>query len=161
MADTLIAYFSWSGRSAALARKLYRAVPQSELYHIATKRTYAKRFLHCAAQAAGEKRRDERPEIQVHLSGKQVSKFDRIILIYPIWCGSCPMAVKTFLEGIRTDRLDLFPIALSMKTDAKKSVEDIRSSAPKAAIAEGLRLSGKKSDSQESFDSVMRYLGLD
>ncbi len=160
MADTLIAYFSWSGRSAALAQKLYRNLPGSSLYHIATKRSYAKHFVSCAAQAAAEKKKNERPDLQTHLSGKQVMKYDRMILIYPIWCGTCPMAVRTFLEGIRTERLDLFPVALSMKTDVRKSVEDIRLSAPKAAVAEGLRLSGKKSGEEEAYEAVMRYLGL-
>ena len=160
MADTLIAYYSWSGRSAALARKLHRNLPGSELYHIATKRKYSRRFPVCAEQAFVEKRRNERPDIQVHLSGKQMLKFDRIILIYPIWCGTCPMAVLTFLEGIRTDRLDLFPIALSMTSSAAKSVEDLRKSAPDAAMAEGLSLKGKRADTEESYESVMKYLGL-
>lgn len=160
MADTLIAYYSWSGRSAALARKLSQSIPESELYHIATKKNYSRHFAVCAEQAYMEKRRNERPDIQIHLSGKQMLKFERILLIYPIWCGTCPMAVRTFLESVRTDRLDLFPIALSMTSSAAKSVEDIRESAPKAAIAEGLSLKGKKADSEESFKAVMKYLGL-
>ncbi len=160
MSDTLIAYYSWSGRSAALAEKLYRNIPGSRIYHIAAKRKYSGNFLICSGQAIREKKKNARPEIQVQLSGKQMLKYDRIILIYPIWAGTCPMAVLTFLEGIKTDRLDIFPISLSMKSDALKSVEDIRSSAPKAAIAEGLSLKGKKSGSKESYDSVMKYLGL-
>ncbi len=160
MADTLIAYYSWSGRSAALAAKLHDDIPGSNLYHIETKRKYSGSFFICAGQAMREKKKDARPEIKVQLSGKQMLKYDRVILIYPIWAGTCPMAVRTFLEGIRTDRLDLFPVALSMKSDARKSVEDIHSSAPKAAIAEGLALKGKKSDSKEAWDAVMKYLGI-
>ena len=160
MADTLIAYYSWSGRSAALARKLHRSLPGSELYHIAAKRKYSKNFAICAEQAYMEKRRNERPDIQVHLTGKQMMKFERMILVYPIWCGTCPMAVRSFLESVRTDRLDIFPVALSMKSSAGKSVADIRDSAPKAAVAEGLTLKGKKSDSLEAYEKVMSYLGL-
>ena len=160
MADTLIAYYSWSGRSAVLARKLYRNISGSELYHIASKRKYSKHFVICAGQAFLEKRRRERPDIQIHLSGKQMLKYDRMILIYPIWWGTCPMSVRTFLEGIRTDRLDVFPIALSMSSNAEKSVADICDAAPKAAVAEGLSLKGKRADSEKSFEEVMRYLGL-
>ena len=87
MADTLIAYYSWSGRSAALATKLYQSIPGSELYHIETKRNYSRHFAVCAEQAFMEKRRNERPDIRVHLTGKQMLKYDRVILIYPIWCG--------------------------------------------------------------------------
>ena len=160
MADTLIAYYSWSGRSAALSRKLHRSLPGSELYHIEAKRKYSRHFIFCAKQAFMEKRRNERPDIRVHLTGKQMLKYDRVILIYPIWCGTCPMAVRTFLESIRTDRLDLFPVSLSMTSTAAKSLSDIRESAPKAAIAEGLSLKGRKSDSAESVEAVMTYLGL-
>ena len=160
MADTLIAYFSWSGQSARLAEKLRDHIPGSERYHILTKRVYAKGFFHCVVQARKEQKNEVLPELMNQLTGKQMLKYDRIILIYPIWCGTCPMAVKTFLEGIRTDRLDLFPIALSRSSGVSKSVEDIRSSAPEAAIAEGLRIQGKTADSQEAYDAVMEYLGL-
>lgn len=160
MADTLIAYFSWSGQSARLAEKLRDHIPDSERYHILTKQTYAKGFFGCAGQARKELKQDARPELLNQLTGKQMLKYDRIILIYPIWCGTCPRAVNTFLEGIRTDRLDIFPVALSRSTDVRRSVEDIRKSAPKAAIAEGITIKGKKSQTQEAYDAIMEYLGL-
>ena len=54
MADTLIAYYSWSGRSAALAAKLHDDIPGSDLYHIETKRKYSGSFFICAGQAMQE-----------------------------------------------------------------------------------------------------------
>lgn len=160
MADTLIAYFSWGGKSAALASKLHNAIDGSDVYHIITQRRYSGSFFITVGQALREKKHDARPALKVQLSGKQMLKYDRVILIYPIWGGTCPMAVRTFLEGIRTDRLDIFPISLSHASGALQSVIDIKKSAPEAAVAEGLALKGRDADSYESFEKVMKYLGL-
>ncbi len=158
--DTLIVYYSWSGNSEKLAKNLNEAIFSSDIFKIRTKRKYSTSFFVAAFQAGREKRKKTRPEIIETVSGKKLSKYERIILIYPIWDGSCPMAVLTFLESIKTEGLDIFPISTSSSVTLGSSLRDIRGSAPEANIAEGLAVPGKVADTQKAVNTVFHYLGL-
>lgn len=159
-AETLIVYYSWSGNSEKLAKNLHQAIIGSDLFKIVTKRKYSASFFLAAFQAGREKRKHARPEIEGGIAGKKMSKYERIILIYPIWDGSCPMCVLTFLESIKTKDLDIFPISTSSSVTLGSSLKAIRESAPEANIAEGLAVPGKTADTQKAVNTVFHYLGL-
>lgn len=159
-ADTLIVYYSWSGKSEKLAKNLNEALIGSDIFKIRTKRKYSTSFFIACFQAGREKRKKARPEIMDSIAGKKMAKYERIILVYPIWCGSCPMAILTFLESIKTKDLDIFPISTSASITLGSSLADIKKSAPEANIAEGLAVPGKVADTQKAVNTVFHYLGL-
>ena len=95
MAKTLIAYFSWSGKTKALARAV--AVKcGADLFEIRTIKEYSRLYVLAVAQAKLEHVKNEHPAI----FGKPVgfAAYDKILLGFPIWWFTCPNVILSFLE---------------------------------------------------------------
>ncbi|HPJ36464.1 MAG TPA: flavodoxin [Spirochaetota bacterium] len=91
----LIAYFSWSGNSRGIARKIQEKTG-GDLFEISTVTPYSRDYSTALKEAQRDQRSDARPELKTHI--KDMSKYDIIILGYPNWWASIPMPVAAFLE---------------------------------------------------------------
>ena len=81
--------------------------------------------------AAGkELRKNARPPIE----DIDVSGYDKIILVYPLWWGRVPMPVATFLEGADFSGKDIYLIATQGSSGYGSSVEDVRKMAAGAEV---------------------------
>jgi flavodoxin len=136
---TLIAWFSWGGTCRALAEQLGNALP-AETFQIARSEDYPSDYNECVKQSVSEKQANARPDLKSEVP--DASGFNRIILIYPNWCGTCPMPVFSFLDQFQTAGRMIFPICLNGGSGLASSVADIKAAAPQAAVREGLSLSG-------------------
>ena len=82
--------------------------------------------------AGKELRSNARPDIEpVNVSG-----YDSIILVYPIWWGTVPMPVATFLESTDLSGKHIYLIATQGSSGFVKSTEDIRGMAEGAEVTE-------------------------
>lgn len=136
---TLIAWFSWGGTCKALAEQLGSTLP-AETFRIARREDYPAEYGECVKQAVSEKQANARPELKDEVP--DASGFGRIILIYPNWCGTCPMPVFSFLERFQTAGRMIYPICLNGGSGLASSVADIKAGAPQAAVRDGLSLDG-------------------
>lgn len=75
-----------------------------------------------------------RPEIK----DIDVSNYNDIILVYPIWWGTIPMPVATFLENNSFDGKNIYLIATQGSSGFVSSTKDIRSLVPNATVEEGI-----------------------
>jgi len=109
MSDVLIAYYSRrvqnyaSGDIKDLARGnaeilagFAAEATGGTLFEIDTAKQYPEDYNACTEAALGEKNAHARPELRGHL--KNADAYDTIVLVYPNWWGTMPMAVYTFLE---------------------------------------------------------------
>lgn len=69
-----------------------------------------------------------------------ISDYDSVILIYPVWWGTIPMPVATFLEDNDWDGKTLNLIATHGGTGFGSSADDIRELVPAATVVEGLSI---------------------
>ena len=82
---------------------------------------------------AGRELRDKaRPDI----APVDVSGYDDIILVYPLWWGTVPMPVATFLEGTDLSGKHIYLIATQGSSGFSKSTADIRDMAKGADVTE-------------------------
>ena len=65
-----------------------------------------------------------------------ISGYDSVILIYPLWWGTVPPAVSTFLEGNDFTGKTVYLIATQGSSGFSSSTEDIREQAPGAEVKE-------------------------
>lgn len=95
MGKNLVAYFSYSGNAKKIA-KMVSEVANAELYEIIPQVPYSSDYQECVDQARQEISENARPVI----AGEDVKmeQFDRIILVFPNWCSTCPMIVLSFVE---------------------------------------------------------------
>lgn len=80
-----------------------------------------------------------RPQLQTVDS--DMEQYRVIYLGYPIWHGTAPMPVFTFLEAYDLTGKTVVPFCTSGGSGIRESVSDIRDSCPGAVVLEGLRVS--------------------
>lgn len=97
---------------------------------------YPSSYADTVVVAGKELKNDVRPEIEeIDISG-----YDSIILVYPIWWGTIPMPVATFLENHDFSGKKLYLLATQGSTGFGSSTEDITNLADGAEVIEGLSI---------------------
>ena len=97
-----------------------------------TGKKYSSSYGATVGEAIDEINAGARPEIEpIDISG-----YDSVILIYPLWWGTVPPAVSTFLEGNDFSGKTVYLIATQGSSGFSSSTEDIRTQAPGAEVVE-------------------------
>ncbi|MDE7084968.1 MAG: hypothetical protein K2O81_06960 [Clostridia bacterium] len=159
----LIAYFSWSGTTTRLAEHVKTMLPNATLYQIERETPYEGSYNDVAyGEAKDEADNNARPPIKNPISVEEMSEYDAIIVMYPIWWHTAPMVVGTFLETYDLSGKDIYPITQSASMDMSQfnqSYSFIRECATlngrTPTVHEGL---GTKATS--AIDTYLRQYGL-
>ncbi len=110
---TLVAYFSASGVTAHVAKKLAKAIG-ADLHEIAPAQPYTAADLDWrnrqSRSSVEMKDETSRPALAERMSAEG---YDAILVGFPIWWGVAPRAVNTFLEGCGTEGKIVVPFATS------------------------------------------------
>jgi hypothetical protein len=67
---------------------------------------------------------------------------DKLVLGYPNWWGTVPMAVKTFLDAVDLSGVTIAPLCTNEGSGLGGSVGDLRRSYPAARVVDGLSITG-------------------
>lgn len=151
--STLVAYFSRAGQNyghggvinlpkgnTEILAEAIAADLDVPLFKIDTVSPYPKDYFATTDQAKRELREKARPAIKGPLPSMEgVSK---IVLGYPNWWGTVPMAVKTFLDSIDLEGVTIAPLCTNEGSGLGGSVGDLRRSYPAARVVEGLSITG-------------------
>ena len=151
--STLVAYYSRAGQNyvngsvADLAKGntevLAEAISEelgAPLFKIDTVEPYPADYFATTDQAKRELRDQARPAIQGPLPSME--GVDAIVLGYPNWWGTMPLAVKTFLDSIDLAGVTVAPLCTNEGSGLGGSVRDLRRSYPAADVKEGLSIRG-------------------
>lgn len=133
----LIAYFSHTGNTELAAWQIQAAVG-GQLFAIQTEVPYPQDKSECGKIAKQELAGNERPPLAADLA--DISQYDTIFIGYPVWYGTTPMAVRTFLEAHDFSGKVLVPFCTIKKSGIEKSLDAIATSCPQADITKGLAL---------------------
>ena len=113
-----------------------------DLFKIETSRKYTDEYYKATEEAKEEKNNQERPEV-LNLP-ENLDKYDTIYLCYPIWWGTCPMAVFTFLEHYDFASKTIIPFCSHEGSGKSESVDDIKKTCPNAIIKDYFETRGYK-----------------
>ena len=110
---TLVAYFSASGVTARVAKRLAKAIG-ADLHEIAPAQPYTAADLDWrdrqSRSSVEMKDETSRPALAERMSAEG---YDAILVGFPIWWGVAPRVVNTFLEGCGTEGKIIVPFATS------------------------------------------------
>ena len=95
------------GNTAKVAEKLH-ALVGGDMYEIKSASPYPETYKETVAAAVAELSAGIRPELAAPVP--DVSEYDAVILAYPNWCGTAPMAVRTFLESADFSGKRILPV---------------------------------------------------
>ncbi|MBO7674145.1 MAG: hypothetical protein J6S63_03970 [Atopobiaceae bacterium] len=168
MAKVLIAYFSHAGQNYShggirnlpvgntevVAKKLNALVP-SDLFYIDTVKKYPDDHMAKIKIAKQQFESGARPELTARV--ENMDAYDTVILAYPNWWTTMPMAVCTFLESYDFSGKTICPLITHGGSGFSDSLDDIARLCPGAHIARGLAINGD--DVQNCDRTLEAWLG--
>ena len=172
MAKTLIAFFSRAdenyfggsmkyievGNTEIVAGKIKNMI-DADIFKIEMKTPYAKDYNTCIAQAKEHKNQNARPELLA--LPDSIEKYDTVILGYPNYWGTMPMAVFTFLDAFDFSEKTILPLCTNEGSGMGSSESDIKKLCAGADVKKGLPLNGSsvaRADAQ--IESWLKTNGL-
>ena len=138
MSKKLVAYFSASGVTGSVAKKLAEATG-ADLYEIkpAVKYTSADLNWNDSSSRSSVEMKDKTSRPAIADKDADISGHDVIFLGFPIWWYVAPTIINTFLEAYDFGGKKIILFATSGGSGFGKAVEGLKPSAPKAEICEG------------------------
>ena len=153
MSKTLIVYFSrkgenyWNGSIRNLSRGNTEIVAEmiadltgGDLFQVETVKTYAEDYYACIDEAKKELQEGARPELKQY--SDNLDSYENIVIGFPNWWGTMPMAMFTFLEHYDLTGKKIIPFCTNEGSGMGQSEEDIRKICPGAYVGSGLSIKG-------------------
>ncbi len=149
----LIVYYSRKGQNyvgsrivnlpvgnTEVAAKMAQEITGGDIFEICTVKSYPVDYTETTEVATVEKRTNARPELSSYVVN--MDQYDTIILGYPNWWGTFPMAVFTFLEEYDFTGKTILPFCTHEGSGLGGSERDIRKLCPDAKVLPGLDIRG-------------------
>ena len=145
MSKKLVAYFSASGTTAAVAKILAEAA-EADLYEIKPQTPYTRADLNW---------QDKKSRSSVEMNDKSfrppladrdahIEDYDTIFLGFPIWWYTAPTIINTFLESYDFTGKTIILFATSGGSGLGRTASDLKASASGAVIRDGKLLNGRQ-----------------
>ena len=167
MAKALIAYFSRADENYFGGAMRYVKVGNTEIvvnlmkdlidadtFKIEMKSPYSPVYMTCIEEAKKDLRSKARPGLVSYLNG--IDGYDAVILAYPNYWGTIPMAVATFLERYDFTGKTILPLCTNEGSGMGGSERTIKQCAPGAEVKKGLPITGSRA--ADSTADVKRWL---
>ncbi len=140
MGNILVAYFSGSGTTAALSKKLAEGI-KADLFEIVPANPYSEADLDWqdsnSRSSIEMQDKSFRPEIINRISN--MSDYEEIFLGFPIWWYREPSIIDTFLESYDMKGKKIIPFATSGGSDIDDAVISMQSVVNGAVVVKGKR----------------------
>lgn len=140
----LIAYFSWSGNTKAVAEEIHKQIG-GELVEIVPETAYPTSYNATVDKAKQEQQANARPAVKTKIP--DFSQYDMVFLGYPNWWGSYPMPVATFIESLNWQGKTVAPFFTHGGGGVQRCQSDLTKLLPNASFAPYLALSGNSARS--------------
>ena len=145
MSKVLVTYFSASGVTKKVAEKI-ASIINGDLFEIEPKEKYTDADLDWTNKQSRSslemKNKSFRPEMKEN--SLDISKYDIILIGFPIWWGVAPTVVNTFIESKNWEGKTLIPFCTSGGSGMSYAENDLRKTYPNYNWKEGKRLTGKE-----------------
>jgi len=149
----LIAYYSRRGENyvsgdivnlpvgnTEVAAGMIQKLTGGETFRIDTVKQYPADYHEATEVAQQELRQNARPELASHLDN--IGDYDLVILGYPNWWGTMPMAVFSFLQEYDLSGKTILPFCTHEGSGLGRSCSDIKKLCPSATVSGGLAIQG-------------------
>lgn len=139
----LIAYFSCTGNTKAVAEKI-ASLTGGEIYEIVPAEPYTSADINYSDSNCRANREMNDPDARPQIGSAEIdfSEYDTVIIGYPIWWGTMPKIINTFLDKYDLSGKNILPFCTSGGSGITRSVSEIRTAEPAATVRDGLRATG-------------------
>ena len=143
--NSAVIYFSATGTTKNVASKI-ASLSGSDIIEIIPKEKYTSKDLDYNNDCRANKEQNDsksRPEIENEID---ITKYDTIYLGYPIWWGTNPRIILTFLDKYDLTGKTIILFCTSGSSSIDKSISDLKSYNTNLNIKDGKRFSLSDSD---------------
>ena len=161
MAKTLIAFFSRADENyfggamryvkvgnTEIAAGIMKELIEADTFKIEMKAPYSPVYMTCIEEAKKDLRAGARPELKS--MPENIDGYDTIVLAYPNYWGTMPMAVYTFLEHFDFTGKTILPLCTNEGSGMGSSERDIKKTCPGAEVKKGLPVTGSAAANSRS-----------
>ena len=162
----LIAFFSRAGENINVGfiekgnthviAEIIAELTGAEMFKIETVTPYPESYSETTDIAKREQDENARPELSTHV--ENMDQYDIILLGYPNWWGTMPMAVFTFLEEYDFAGKTVSPFCTHEGSGLGRSERDLASLLPEVTLMDGLAIRGSNVNSDQARESVSDWL---
>ena len=140
MADVLVAYFSASGVTAALAERLAGAIG-ADLFEIVPEEIYTAKDLDWRNQESRSsvERNDRTSLPAIGSKVDDINKYGTVFVGFPVWWYREPSIIDSFMEAYDFTGKTVVPFATSGSSGIGDSSANMQALAPGAKVTEGKR----------------------
>lgn len=131
------------GNTEVIANQI-KELCNTDVYKIEMKKPYSKVYNTCIDEAKKDLQANARPEI-LNMPAN-IDDYDNIILAYPNYWGTAPVAVFTFLESFDFSKKTVYPLCTNEGSGMGRSEADIKKIA-KCEVKKGLSIIGSNVNS--------------
>ena len=170
--NVLIVYFSHEGEAYAAgkivtlkigntraAAEMMAGMTGADLHRIEPIQPYPFNYMETVKIAQKEQKQNARPKLQE--TNLAMASYDTVILGYPNWWGTMPMAVFTFLEQYDFSGKTILPFCTHEGSGMGHSESDIKKLCPDAKLGQGLAITGNKvNKAQKDIENWLKKSGI-
>ena len=167
MAKTLIAFFSRADENyfggamryvktgnTEIVCGIMKEMIDADVFKIEMKHPYSPVYMTCIEEAKRDLREKARPEL-VSMPDS-LDGYDTVVLAYPNYWGSMPMAVYTFLEHFDFTGKTILPLCTNEGSGMGGTEREIKRACPGADVKRGLPVTG--GSAADSGPALRRWL---
>ncbi len=147
--NSLVVYFSATGNTKTLAEKI-AALSGSDIYEIVPEIPYTSADLNYNDNGSRATREQNDASARPAISGsvENIESYDTIFIGYPIWWGTMPKIINTFLESYDFSGKTIMPFCTSGSTGISTSVSALKTACPNSDVKDGFRGTSSTTNTQ-------------
>ena len=126
-------------------------------YKIIPEKEYPENYEETLQYVQNEQSSKARPAIKDPLT--DISKYDTILLGYPIWYGHIPNILMNQLELLNLEGKTIYPFNTHEGSGVGNSINEIKKYAPKAIIKNGFPVSWTDARGEISHERIKKWFG--
>lgn len=136
-----VIYFSCTGNTRTAAERI-RDLTGADLIELVPEQPYTSQDLDYNDESCRANQEQKDPAARPRIAGQplDLSQYGTIYLGYPIWQGTAPRIINTFLDSYDLTGKTIRPFCTSGSSGIETSVADIRAAAPGVDVTAGLRI---------------------
>ncbi|HIW58236.1 MAG TPA: NAD(P)H-dependent oxidoreductase [Firmicutes bacterium] len=147
--NALIVYFSCTGNTEGIAQRI-SGITGADMYEIIPEVPYTSDDLNynVSDSRANIEMNDENARPAISGTIDDIADYDTIILGYPIWWGTIPRIINTFIDSYDLTGKTIIPFCTSGSSGIENSVSRLRELLPGSNVTDGLRASSSTTDAE-------------
>lgn len=149
----LVVYFSHSGNTRELANQIHERVG-GDVFELVPVDPYPADYDAVVAQAKREQNSGYRPVLKTRIDS--IGSYNVILIGHPIWWGTLPPPVVTFLSEYNVSGKTIVPFCTHEGSGFGHSIADVSRLCPRSTIMDGLAVRG--SDVRKAQNKVSAWL---